>query len=522
MPRAGCELAARSPDPGRTCASAAYRRNEPAPTVSRTMRTDAQQPVRPAPPATPARAGGRWSPPWPAVAVGVVALALVVTDGLRQAVTPYLRRDDWPYLLPPHTPGIPDVHAKNLLEGRWLNEAWWHVVGQHSTPTSAALTYAAAYALFVVGLWRVLRLSGIRAWWPLDALLGLALFSSAVWVRLLYWPGTLTPSMLVAAVGVWTLPLTRRSPRRAGVWVAVWVAATTVLSVLTYPPVGAVLFLAAVVWLREARIRHLLLLCGTYLVAFAVGIGVIYTLNWFAFGHFGVEIAAWRHPNPLTGVHDLVVNAARFKRALLRLVVPLWPAVVVGAAAAVVGWFDAAVRPRLVRFALGVAVVVGLEAAQTLATGVVTDDRGQLWAWFTALVPAALLLRASPPRRWVGAAGLAVLAVVGVLAWRADIGAHQATREQYAAIATEATRPLADGSRRPVVVYQPPDVRATSAGGIMAASLRLTVREAAGGVMPRWCRGSECTRLAALPPGQYVLDLGSVVGVVVPPVPPWL
>ena len=312
------------------------------------MTTDAYHPVRPAPAVTPHVRAPRRAPPWPVVVTAVVLLALFVTDAFRQALTPYIRRDDWPYLLPPNTPGAADVHAKNLLEGRWLNDAWWALVGQHSTPTSASLTYTAAYVLFVVGLWRVLRLSGIRAAWPIDALLGLALFASAMWVRLLYWPGVLTASMVVGALAVWTLPLAGRSGRRH-VWLGVWLLVVTVLTVLSYPPVGAVVFLAAVVWLREAPWRGVLLLSGVYLAAFGVGVAIMYTLNWVAFGHFGLEIAAWRHPNPLTSLHDLIVNAARLKRALVGLAALLWPAVVVGGIAVVVGWLDTAVRPRLGR-----------------------------------------------------------------------------------------------------------------------------------------------------------------------------
>ena len=55
-------------------------------------------------------------------------------------------------------------------------------------------------------MWRVLRLSGIRPGLAVDALLGIALFASCVWVQLVYWPGTLAPSVLMAAAAVWLLP----------------------------------------------------------------------------------------------------------------------------------------------------------------------------------------------------------------------------------------------------------------------------------------------------------------------------
>ena len=90
----------------------------------------------------------------------------------------------------------------------------WAVIGQHGTPTTAALTYAIGYAVLVAGMWRVLRLSGIRPGLAVDALLGIALFASCVWVQLLYWPGTLAPSVLMAAAAVWLLPWV--APRGCG------------------------------------------------------------------------------------------------------------------------------------------------------------------------------------------------------------------------------------------------------------------------------------------------------------------
>src|SRR6476661_6514392 len=153
------------------------------------------------------------------VAPLTIAVGLVLTQGIAQAVTPFIRQDDWAFLHPDHSPGAMSPSYYNIGEGRWRNTGWWWLVGQHGTPTTAALTYAVGYALFVAGAWRVLRLSGIapRLW--VDALLGLALFASSVWVQLLYWPGALTPSVLVAAASVWLLPWAFRSRRRLAVWV---------------------------------------------------------------------------------------------------------------------------------------------------------------------------------------------------------------------------------------------------------------------------------------------------------------
>ena len=136
-----------------------------------------------------------------------------------------------------------------------------------------------------------------------------------------------------------------------------------------------------------------------------------------------------------------------------------------GVVGTVLGWRDPAVRPRLQRLLLAFGIAYGLDAALTLTAGVVTEARGQLWTWLFAVLPVALLLikrgppagvpiRPGLPVDRVATVLLAVLALGGVLAWRTDIGEHQATRMQYAAIAAAATAHDPEKAAPPVVVYQ--------------------------------------------------------------------
>ena len=471
---------------------------------------------------------------------GVIAVAFLLTGAVTQALTPFIRQDDWPFLLPANTPGVLPTRYYDISEGRWLNTAWWALVGQHGTPTTAALSYAVGYALLVAGMWRVLHRSGIRPRPAVDALLGIALYASCVWVQLLYWPGTLTPSVLMAAAALWLLPWAARSRLRLTLWLLVGEAA----AVLTYPPVGVVLLVFAIVILREAPWRALLSVAVKWVAGFALGVGVAYSLNWLLNGHFGLELAAWRRANPLTSLEALRVNSGRWLAAAGTLWAAQWWAVLVGIVAIVLGWRDHAVRLRLQRLLLAFAVAYGLDAAQTLGTGVVTEARGQLWTWLVAVLPAALLLggrgrlRAGPrsgsgsgpglPVERVATVLLAILAVGGVLAWRADVGEHQAVRMQYAAIAAAATAHEPGTAAPTVVVYQDPAVRETRSGRIMASTMFMALREEQGGVLPRWCRGVECLQVAMREAPGSVVHLGrvgglpEVVGVVVPHPPSWL
>ncbi len=103
-----------------------------------------------------------------------------------------------------------------------------------------------------------------------------------------------------------------------------------------------------------------------------------------------------------------------------------------------------------------------------------------------------------------------VLAVGGALSWRADIGEHQSTRRQYAALAEEATA-HAPGTPTPtVVVYQDPAEKDTRSGRLMASTLFMAVRPEQGDVVPRWCAGLECQQIAARADSGPIVRLGAV------------
>ncbi len=444
----------------------------------------------------------RWSP----VPV-FLGLALAVSGLWTQTLHPFVRRDDWPYLLPAHTPGAADVLVKVREEGRWLNYLWWWAVGQHSGPTAAALTFGAAYLILVVGMWRVLRPRG----WVGSTLLGLALAVSPIFVKLLYWPGTLSVGIVVAAAGIWLLPAALRRPGTT----AAWVVLVTALSVLSYPPLGALLLLVAVCAVRERPWRAVLTVLGWYLVGFVVGVVTIYVTSWLAFRDLGPEIAAWRQPNPLRSLHDLRVNVGRYARQLLALVTDLGRPAAVGAVGWVVALVDRRVRPAALRLAAGLVVVVGIEAAQTVVTGVTTAERGSLWAWLALVLPAALLLSGSLWSRRAGVALLAALCVLGLHDWRADVGTHQATRRSYDAIVAQALQRSGGEGGRPVAFYQDPAQRSTSRGRITVGTLQVMLYDA-GRVVSRWCLPAECAAAATRSGDGPVLDVGGTVVIVVP------
>lgn len=445
------------------------------------------------------------------LAVLAVLAGLASSGAAEQLASPFIRRDDWPYLMPPDTPGAADPLAKVREEGRWLNYLWWLLIGQHGTPVTAMLTYAAAYVLFVLGLWRLFRVRGHAA----GFLLALALLLSPLWVRLFYWPGTLSASVVVAAAGVWLLP--RASSSRRGL--AAWVLAFTVLAVLSYPPVAAVLLICALVHLEDAPWRDVLLLTGWFLACYALALVLVSAFAWAAFGQFGPQIAAWRQPNALESLYDLKVNVLRYLRRFVALWLQLGAATVVGAVALVAGLVDTRVRPACIRVLVAVLVAAGLEAAQTVVTGVRVNPRASMWAWLTVVVLCGLLLSGGVWTRRLSHASLAVLCVTGLLAWRQDIGAHQATEREYAGIVAGIVEAHRTDPGRPVVFYQAD--RTADGASITVGTVRMMLYEASG-LVPRWCRPAECAEIASRAAEGPVIDLGPVTGVVVPQKPDWL
>jgi hypothetical protein len=134
------------------------------------------------------------------------------------------------------------------------------------------------------------------------------------------------------------------------------------------------------------------------------------------------------------------------------------------------------------------------------------------------VVPAGLLLTGSTWSRRLGVVALVALTVVGLQAWRWDIGTHQDTKRAYDSIVEAAAQTRIDDPGREVVFRQDPAERRTTRGRITEGTLRMMFYEQAG-VVVRWCRGDECARLDQLSRHGPVHDLGTVTGVIVPSPP---
>ena len=454
-------------------------------------------------------------PEW-LVVLAALALALLVTGALAQVVHPFIRHDDWPFTLGRREPGSAAQFSRNLYEGRWLNTVYWYLIGQRTSIIVASTILVVAYSAFVWGFVRALappnRLSTF--------LLTFAVFVSAVWVRLMYWPGTLSASMIVAATAVWTLPWARRR-----LWtLAVWLVLFVVLSILSYPPVAALVFLTFVVTELGQSARRLLVGAAGFVAAYGAGVLMVYAFNWLAFGTFGLTISAWRRPNPLETLDDLTANLGRYGTQFASLVGLLGWAAVAAVVCLVWALVDASTRRSAVVVLGAVIVVLGLEAGLTVYSGVVTGTRASLWAWPAVCLPAALLLKGTRPSRMVGLAALTLIAVVGVLSWRTDLGEHRATRDQYDVIVRDTSALVAQHPDDAVVMWMEPRWKATAQGTMTAVTVRSMLYDQQG-LYPRWCTPAQCGAIAEAvrqDPHADVLRVDGVTVVRIPRPPAWL
>lgn len=357
-------------------------------------------------------------------ALGIL-LAIFASRLFIQLGHPFLSHDDWDNLLPPDVDRERLMWNRLLFEGRWLNWGLWHLGGWILTPLTATLVYFGAYAAFVLRFAQRL----MPGWWGL--IVAAALFVSPMVCEAGYWPAILGPSMVVLALGAWTLPLLRHKT----VWLLGWLAVFTLLAMLSYQPVALLLFVMVIVEERHRSLRQLAALAVAFGVAWATSILVTFTLNWFAFGRFGVQPQPWRKPNQLEDLSDLVTNlgvaGGHFALIFTTLTVPI----VLGLLAIAGCLAIRALRKDAVILVLATLVMAVLESVSTIVGGFVTPFRSSMWVWVVIVVAISYLMRAGR-RLLTIVAGVAAATVFasGSFYWGNSVVAKQALLEKYDAI----------------------------------------------------------------------------------------
>ena len=240
-----------------------------------------------------AEKAGSWSPLL--VTVGFAYLGLLIASST-QLLDPMVRHDDFPALLADPS----GFYIKTLHEGRWLNY-WWHLRGWASPAWLNFVVYQLFWATFA-GAAAVNACGRTeQRWYTIVLALMIAVAPPAYLISL--WFNTLIPGL--GLVALFAVLATIIEPRKMRLLLLLFVPAT-LMAYTSYP-----LFLLAVcLTSRDARRswRDLITLMAIFVFSFAMGIFLIYCLNYAEHGIFGIPMAEWRNPNPVRDMASLTTN----------------------------------------------------------------------------------------------------------------------------------------------------------------------------------------------------------------------
>ncbi len=233
------------------------------------------------------------------VVIGLAYLALMIAS-LPNLLDPIVRHDDFPALMADPS----RFYIKTLHEGRWLNY-WWHLRGIVTPSWLNFAIYQLFWAIFAGAVAVNACGRGAVRWYTVALALLIVVAPSAYLISL--WFNTLLPGLgLVALFAVLANVLGRGKTR---LLLLVFVP-LTLMAYTTYP----LLLLVICLTHRDARRSwgDLIGLVALFIFSFALGLLVIYSLNYFEHGIFGIPMAAWRNPSPAHDLASLLANLGQF------------------------------------------------------------------------------------------------------------------------------------------------------------------------------------------------------------------
>ncbi len=308
------------------------------------------------------------------IVIGLTFVVLMLASG-PQMLDPMLRRDDFPALF-----GEANIYyTKTLHEGRWLNYLW-HLRGFVSPTWLNFAGYQFFWAAFAGAA--ALNACGRKEQLSYVVVLALLIAIAPQALLISLWFNTLVPGMFFVAL--FAVLSIYHDPKKMRLLLLVFVP-ITLMGYTTYP----MLLLAVCLTTRgiSRSWRDLAVIFGLFVVSFAVGMLLIYTLNYIYHGVFGIPMAPWRHPTP---AHDLASTLANlsvvaefFKETALTIAFNVVPLIYIHALILVVGLIILARKnPWLALYIFtGMAAGIGLLCLQAVLSGITVPPRATAFAW---------------------------------------------------------------------------------------------------------------------------------------------
>lgn len=316
-----------------------------------------------------------------------VTYAVLLATSFAMLPDPFIRHDDYPALLADPN----GYYIKTLDEGRWISYLW-HLRGFVLPSWLSFAVYQLLWATFAAAATFVLCGPKVRARVALPVSLFIMVAPPATLISL--WFNTLLPGL--AIVVLFTLLVVRFGAQRMRIWLLVFVP-VTLMCYTSYP----LLLLAVLITAHDTRwsARNLVALLALFVVSFALGLLTIYSLNWVYHGVFGIPMAEWRQPNPVTDMASLQANLATAGEFLARMMdtfaqrfAPLAWVILAFVFFGLVllarreGWPAAYI-------VAGLAAGFGLVLLQILRSGVIMSPRVMIFAWvMLAAIVARMLM----------------------------------------------------------------------------------------------------------------------------------
>lgn len=311
-----------------------------------------------------------------------VTYAVLMAASFAMLPDPFIRHDDFPALL-----ADPDgYYVKTLDEGRWVSYLW-HLRGFVIPSWLSFAVYQLLWATFAAATAFVLCGPKARASVALPVALFIMVAPPAAMIS--NWFNTLLPGL--ALVTLFTLLVLRFGAARMRIWLLVFVP-VTLMCYTSYP----LLLLAVLLVAHDTRwsARDLAGLIALFVASFALGMLTIYSLNWIFHGVFGVPMAEWRQPNPITDLASFQANLSQVGNFMLRMLDSFshgFPPIAFTLVAAL--FFGLVLLARhegwpAAYIVAGLAVGFGLVLMQILRTGILMSPRVLIFAW--VLLGAAL------------------------------------------------------------------------------------------------------------------------------------
>lgn len=332
--------------------------------------------------------------PGPLVITLAVTYAVLMVVSGPQVLDPMVRHDDFPALLADPS----GFYIKTLHEGRWLNYVW-HLRDWVAPAWVNFALYQFFWATFAAAA--AVNACGRTA--PLGYTIALALLIGVAPPALLIslWFNTLIPG--IAAVALFAVLSTALSPRVMR-WLLLVFVPVTLMAYTTYP------LLLFAVCLTSHALRHtwreLFWTSAVFVASFALGILVIYTLNYWEHGVFGIPMAEWRNPTPAVDWASALANVREFgvflETSALTLSFHFVPLMIAHGVLAVAALVILGRRTPLMPLYLLAVVAAGLAliALQIVLSGVTVAVRATGFIWMVyvvAIVRAAIILAEQGP-----------------------------------------------------------------------------------------------------------------------------